>query len=75
MVDRVDWFNGDELPKFLRAYNAEIAESGVDKVTRLEYFWRVVALSTRKEVKKRREAHESWESFEGALLEAYGYAK
>ena len=28
-----------------------------------------------KEVKELREAHESWESFEGALLEAYGYAK
>ena len=27
------------------------------------------------EVKELREAHESWESFEGALLEAYGYAK
>ena len=28
-----------------------------------------------KEVKELREAHESWESFEGALLEAYGYTK
>jgi hypothetical protein len=42
---------------------------------RLEYFCRVVADPIHVEVKELRNAHESWESFEGALLEACGYAK
>ena len=52
VVDRVGRFNGDDVPKFLRAYNAEIIEWGVDEATRLEYFCRVVAVSTHKEVKE-----------------------
>ena len=61
--------------KFLGAYNAEMMERGVDEATRLDFFYRVVAVSRYEEIKERREAHESWESFEGALLEAYGYAE
>ena len=73
VVDRVRWFNGDEVPKFLRAFNAEMTLWGVDEAMRLEYFCRAVAVSTQKEVKELREAHKSWESFEGALLEAVGH--
>ena len=75
VVDRVDRFKGDEDPKILTAYNAEMTKWGVDEATRLEYFCRVVAVSMHEEVKELRKVHESWESFEEALLEAYGYAK
>ena len=47
----------------------------MDKATRLDLFCRVAAMSRYEEVKELREAPESWESFEGALLEAYGYAE
>ena len=75
VVDRVGRFNGDDVPRFLEAYDAEMTEWGVDEAMRLEYFRRVAAVSVHKEVKELQEAHESWESFEGALMEAYGYAK
>jgi hypothetical protein len=42
---------------------------------RLEYFCRVVADPIHAKVKELQNAHGSWESFEGALLEACGYAK
>ena len=71
VVDRVGRFNGNEVPNFLRAYNAEMTERGVDEATRLDFFCRVAAVSRYEEVKELREAHESWVSFEGALLEAY----
>ena len=45
------------------------------EATRLEYICRVVAVSMHEEVKELRKAHESWESFEEALLEVYEYAK
>jgi hypothetical protein len=47
----------------------------VEDALRLEYFCRVVADSINLEVKELRNTHGSWESFEGALLEACGYAK
>ena len=47
----------------------------MDEAMRLDFFCRVANVSMHNEVKKLREAHESWESFEGALLEAYGYKK
>ena len=75
VVDRVGRFNGDEVPNFLRAYNAEMVEWGVDEATRQEYFCRVVAVSIHKEVTKLQQAHESWVSFQEALLEAYGYER
>ena len=50
-------------------------EMGVDEATRLDFFCQVAAESRYEEVKELREAQESWESFEGALLEAYGCAK
>jgi hypothetical protein len=59
----------------LEAYNGEIDARGVDDALRLEYFCRVVADPIHAEVKELRNAHGSWESFEGALLEACGYAK
>ena len=31
VVGRVGRFNGDEVPKFLRAYNAEMTKWGVEK--------------------------------------------
>ena len=52
-----------------------MTELDMDEAMSLEYFCRVVVVSTHKEVKELREAHDPWESFEGALLEGYGYAK
>ena len=75
VVGLVGWFNGNDVPNILRAYNDEMTEWGVDEVTRLDFFCRVAAISRYEEVKELRKAHESWESFEGALLEAYGYAE
>ena len=54
VVDPVSRFNGEEIPKLLRAYNAEMTKRGMDEATRLEYFCRVVAVSTHKEVKELR---------------------
>ena len=59
----------------MRAYNAEMMKRDADEATRLEYFCRVVAVPIHKEVKELREAHDSWVSFEEALLEACGYEK
>ena len=75
VVGRVGWFNGDDVPKILVAYNAEMTERGVDEAMRLDFFCRVANVSMQNEVKKLREAHKSWESFEGALVEMYGYKK
>ena len=44
----------------------------MDEAMRLDFFCRVANVSMHNEVKKLREAHESWDSFEGALVEAYG---
>ena len=49
-----------------------MTEMGVAEATRLDFFCRGAAVSRYEEVMELREAHESWESFEGALLEAYG---
>jgi hypothetical protein len=59
----------------LEAYNGEMDARGVQDALRLECFCRVVADPIYAEVKELRNAHGSWESFEGALLEACGYAK
>ena len=75
VVDLVGRFNGKEVPNFLRAYDAEMTEMGVDKATMIDFFCRVVAVSRYEEVKELRETHESWVSFEGVLLEPYGYAE
>ena len=40
---------------------------------RLKYFCLVVAVRMHGELKELREAHNSWEAFEEAPLEAYGY--
>ena len=72
VVGRVGRYNGDDVPKILGAYNAEMTERGVDEAMRLDFFCRVANVSMHNEVKKLREAHESWESFEGALVEVYG---
>ena len=72
MVERVGPFNGDKVPSYLEAYNAEMEERGVDEALRLEFFCRVVAVRMHAEVKELREAHSSWEAFEEALLKAYG---
>jgi hypothetical protein len=70
VVGRVGQFNGNDVPNFLRAYNAEMTERGVDEATMLDFFCRVVVVSMHKQVKELREVHESWKSFDGALLEA-----
>mgnify|MGYP000167333026 CR=1 FL=1 len=75
MVGRVGRFNGDEVPKILRVYNAEMTKWGTDEAMRLEYFCQLVAVSMYEELKELQEPHESLESFEGALLGAYRYAK
>ena len=38
VVDRVGRFNGDDVPRFLEAYNAEMTKRGMDEAMRLEYF-------------------------------------
>jgi hypothetical protein len=75
VVGRAGRFNGDDVPKILKAYNEEMHARGVGGALKLEYFGRVVADPIRAEVKELREAHESWRSFEGALLKAYGYVE
>ena len=75
VVRLVGRFDGKEVPNFLRAYDAEMTGMGVDEATRLEFFRRTAAASKYEEVKELQEAHESWESFEGALMEAYGCAE
>jgi hypothetical protein len=74
-VGRAGRFNGDDVPNFLEAYNGEMDVRGVKAALRLEYFCRVVADPIYAEVEELRNAHGSWESFEGALLEACRYAK
>mgnify|MGYP000476959177 CR=1 FL=1 len=75
MVKKVGNFNGDTVPKFLKAYNAEMTTRDVGEAMRLKYFWRVAALSIHEEVRELQKALESCMSFEEALLEAYGYEK
>jgi hypothetical protein len=75
VVGQVGRFNGNDVPNFLRPYNAEMTERGVDEPTKRDFFCRVVAASMYKEVKELRGAHESWESFQRALFEAYEYAE
>ena len=72
VVERVGRFNGDKVPFYLEAYNAEMEVRDVDEALRLEFFCRVVAVRMHGEVKELREAHVSWEAFEEALLQTYG---
>jgi hypothetical protein len=75
VVGRAGRFNEDSVPSFLEAYNSEMDARGVENTLRLEYFCRVVADPIHAEIMELRNAHGSWESFEGALLEACGHAK
>jgi hypothetical protein len=75
VVGRAGRFNEDDVPNFLEAYNGEMDARGVEDASRLEYFCQVVAGPIYAQVKELRNAHGSWESFEGALLEACGYGK
>ena len=70
VIEEVDRFNRDEVPNFIKTYNAEMTTRDVDKATRLEYFRQVVSVHIHKEVKELREAHDSWVSFKEALLGA-----
>ena len=75
VVKKVDCFNRNGVPNFLKAYNVEMTMRDVYEATKLKYFCQVVAISIHKEVRELQEAHKSWASFEEALLEAYGYEK
>ena len=72
VVERMSYFNGAEVHNFLEVYNGEMDSRGVDEAMRREYFFRVVAQPILKDVKKLLESHDSWVTFEKALLEAYG---
>ena len=52
MVERVGHFNGDDVPKLLRAHNDKIITRDVDEVMRLEYFFRLFAIRMHGEVKE-----------------------
>ena len=71
MVNRVRRFNGDKVPSYLEAYNAKMVARDVDEALRLDFFCRVVAVQMHSEVRELRKAHNLWEAFEEALLEAY----
>ena len=71
----MSYFNGAEVHNFQEVYNGEMDSRGVDEAMRREYFFRVVAQPILKDVKKLLEAHDSWVTFEKALLEAYGYER
>ena len=75
VVERVGYFNGAEVQNFLEVYNGEMDSRGVDEAMRREYFCRVVAQPIFKAIKELLEAHDSWVTFEKALLEAYGYER
>ena len=75
MVERVRYFNGAEVQNFLKVYNGEMDSRGVDEAMRREYFCRVVDQPIFKAMKELLEAHDSWVTFEKALLEAYGYER
>ena len=47
----------------------------MNEAMRLAYFCRVVAETIFEEMKELHEAHDSWVSFQEALLEAYRYDK
>ena len=72
VVERVDRFNGDKVPFYMEAYNAEMDVRGVNDVLRLEFFCRVATPRIHAGVKELGEAHSSWEAFEEALWRAYG---
>ena len=75
VVERVGYFNGSKVQNFLKVYNEEMDSRDVDKAMRLVYFCRVVAQPIFKNVKELLEAHDSWATFEMALLKAYGYER
>ena len=59
MVKKVGYFNENEVPKFLEAYNAKMTKRDVDAAMRLKCFFRVMAVPMYKEVKGPQEAHDS----------------
>ena len=72
MVEGVSRFNGDKVPFYLEAYNAEMEAQEVNVALRLGFFCWVVADRIHAEVKELCEAHSLWEAFEEALRQAYG---
>ena len=75
VVERASYFNGGEVQSFLKVYNAEMDSRGVDEPMRLEYFCRAVAEPILEEIIEIQKAHDSWATFEKALLEKYGYER
>ena len=73
MVKVVNHFNEDNVPNVLKAYKAKMSHQEVNEPMRLQCFLRVVGVSMYEEVKRLQKAHDSWESFEEALLEMYDY--
>ena len=59
VVENVVCFNGDEVPKKFKAYNAKMTKRDVDAAMRLKCFFRVMAVPMYKEVKGPQEAHDS----------------
>ena len=72
VVERVGRFNGDKVPFYLEAYNAEMEAQEVDAALRLEFFGRVATPRIYAEVKELAEALYSWEVFGEALWQTYG---
>ena len=50
VLERVGRFNGDKVPFYLEAYNAEMEMRSVNDALRLEFFCRVMAPRIRAEV-------------------------
>ena len=73
LVKKVGRFNGDEVPKILKAYIAKRIPRDVNEAMKLNFFCQVVVVPMHEEVENLQEAHDSWESFEEALLEKYDY--
>ena len=72
VVERVGRFNGDKVPFYMEAYNAEMEEKGVNAALRLEFFCRVTTPRVYAQVKELAEALYSWEVFGEALWQTYG---
>ena len=67
VVERVGRFNGDKVPFYMEAYNAEMEAQEIDAALRLGSFCRVATPRIYAEVKELAEALYSWEVFGEAL--------
>ena len=56
MVERVGYFNGDDVPSYMQAYNEEMDARGVKEALRLDFFCRIAAPRIHAEVKELGEA-------------------